>query len=93
MNLKLNVHKAYRLEEWNNNKWTSGMPIKNVTFIKSNESSNHEDESPRRVQLDCCVRININFFSKPIINILFIQSCFYVFIDETLITQPIRVRK
>ena len=49
----MNVHKSYNLDDWNNGRWSSGLNVKTVTFVKNSE--NNEDGSPRVIKLECCV--------------------------------------
>lgn len=53
--LKVNIHKQYHFDDWNNGTWNSGLPIKQVTFIKNSENSSLDDGTPRVLQLECCL--------------------------------------
>lgn len=57
--MKVNIHKSYNLDDWNNGRWSSGLNIKTVTFVKSAENSDMDKGSPRVFQLECCVRNEI----------------------------------
>ena len=52
--LKINVYESYQMEKWNDGAWASGQDVHKVTFLKTKET-NQENQNQPQLEMKCCV--------------------------------------